>query len=1338
MYKALQLSLLLSLSAGTLYSQTIPRRVANTGIDGDLYADTLRFGSIPGSPAGTDDWFRSGGTGEGIIDTTGAWRLRNFMSGGSTAARNIGFMRKSRYRLYTPVNGNLLIGATFGRDQVSVSGGGNPDSTSFTSLPGFGASKNGMNPRYWKSEPSSVPGNDDLVEAYTAFRRAGTTTSDSLWLLGTVIRIGVTGTSYFDFEYIQDTMKLNRTTGRFSYGPDTGHTAWIFDQTSGDATRIGDVVFSAAFGTAGLSSPELRIWCRYSDWRNYNTKFPLSPLKFLTPAAGGSFDGPSGTSTYSSRRDTFGYALVRFAGTGIVANMPNNTARTTAGPWGAKNGSNVVTSYWPTNSSLDFAVNLTALGVDPYNLFSDPCAPIYSSFMAKSRATASFTSDLKDLIGPLDLRVPDLFPVTARTDTITCRRPVVTLVGRSNAASEYFDPYWRWKSVSGSGFVAGVSTPTPIAADTVINDTAYVNQTGTYIISLAKFKGCAAEAFDTVVVRIDTSTTAFTFGITDSLCTGTSAFRAKVFTVSSFDTMLYTLTITGPGGYSTRNVLKDTVTVAGIYIATLRDKENGCGRVIPLNVRLFPGCTVSISGTVWDDGNGTFNNAIDGVVIQRPSTVALYAYLINNTTNAVVDSQYVMPNGTYSLTANAATSGLAVLLSTTLYGVGDIVTTSAIPSNWVHVGESFGTGNGAGTGFSATTGTAGADGRILVNTGTTGITGLDFAINLRPESDDKTAASQLNPGGTVQVAVPALTGTDLEDGTLPNNTTPNRNVVIETVPGNATLYYDSDGPGGNAPFVLAAGQYIANYQSSRLTVDPNFNGAGTVSFTYAWRDSAGFKDLTPATVTMPFTGLTVSGTVFHDPDGLSDAQVDGTGLAFTGTNRLTAYLVNGSNEVVDSTRINTANGTYLLENADANSSYTVRISTIQVAIGATAPSSTSPTNGWVLTGETFGSGNSAGSGIEVSLPNGLIAASTTTVNITGVNFGLEVPPYAKDKTYTLDPDSLNIMTMWRFQRAIYLFNSNYTLDTTVNSLSTARRPGGLSGYDPEDGRFNGQTGVIPTSMILIGLPDTTNALLSYFNGTTWINLWPNPQVGDPSYPYWDAANNRYELANFDSTQLRLYLKLAQQSSTSFQYAYRDAANIVGTTATYTISYTVPLPVSVLRFEAGLADGGRVTLGWTVADEQGVKSYHVIRRDPSGRTLKVLEVQAAASEGILAYKGNDNLKGLSSGVYEYQLFSTEMDGSTGALARAAVIHRGANELITVAPVPAVDELTISLPSEQFTGVTQVTVMDASGRFVKTLDLQPGLNVINVSDLTPGIYYLRMDNQEPNAVRFMIQR
>jgi uncharacterized repeat protein (TIGR01451 family) len=147
----------------------------------------------------------------------------------------------------------------------------------------------------------------------------------------------------------------------------------------------------------------------------------------------------------------------------------------------------------------------------------------------------------------------------------------------------------------------------------------------------------------------------------------------------------------------------------------------------------------------------------------------------------------------------------------------------------------------------ATPGIVGTSGTVSLSTDLpTSISGSNpICQNQPPTTNDLSTPPQPNPNGTSTVTVPTLAGNDPEDGVLGAG----KSFRITKLPTNGILYYPN---ASGVPTAVTLGQLIANYDPTKLTIDPN-DGAITVTFEYAAIDSGGKEDATPATVTMPFT-----------------------------------------------------------------------------------------------------------------------------------------------------------------------------------------------------------------------------------------------------------------------------------------------------------------------------------------------------------------------------------------------------------------------------------------------------------------------------------------------------
>ncbi|QNA46344.1 T9SS type A sorting domain-containing protein [Lacibacter sediminis] len=434
---------------------TSPMIRANFGVDADLRANFFNLSIL----AGNDDWFHDGTAGAGIhvIDTTGA---AGILSGYSTnpLTKPMSFARSMRYPVLSTISNRIYYDAAFVRDHRDN------DSTAF-----IGGLKNGQSPQAWAGTTTPVLSKNDISEVFLHVRRDGTNPTDSLWFFGAVGILGTNGDRYFDFELYQTDIAYNKATGLFqNYGPDFGHTTWKFDG-AGNITQLGDIIFTAEYGNAGLNFIEARIWTEKTSITT------VSPGAFDWT---GTFDGEAASSTH-------GYAGIVPNNGGTFYQGLQNTDSTWSGPFGNFTTASVLGSKYAPIQFMEFSVNLSKLGLDPMTFTSGSiCNLAFGKVLVKSRSSTSFSSALKDFTSPFHFRsVADLetdvdFPrqcPTHTTSVITVANPLST--------STY---YWS----TSNGNIVGATTGTSIT----------VSGPGTYIVTQELLSGCGENGRDSIVI----------------------------------------------------------------------------------------------------------------------------------------------------------------------------------------------------------------------------------------------------------------------------------------------------------------------------------------------------------------------------------------------------------------------------------------------------------------------------------------------------------------------------------------------------------------------------------------------------------------------------------------------------------------------------------------------------------------------------------------------------------------------------------------------------------------------------------------------------------------------
>ncbi len=438
---------------------TTPVIRANFGVDADLRANYFN-GLVS---AGNDDWYNNGtaGSGQFIIDTTGAAAiLAAYISNPGT--RMLSFSRVMRQAPYSTVNNRLLLDAVFNRDFHG------DDSTVFAS----GSNKNGDSPVNWSCPISQgIPDKNDILDVFAHARRGGPNVTDSLWFFGGISIENTTGNRYFDFELYQTDFYYDRPARLFrNYGPDAGHTSWVINP-DGTIRTPGDIIFTAEYGSSSLTLLEARIWVHQSSL-------------LITPAFfnwGGLFDGGGPGAVY-------GYAsiLPKTAGTFYTGLQCGNGVWT--GPFSCVKQDNTVIASYIARQFMEFSVNMTKLGLDPAYISANGCSSPFRRVVVKTRASTSFTAELKDFVAPF--RMFDFPAAQAIANLpIFCGAVGVTDITVINPISTSI---YNWTTTNGN--IVGSTTGPSIRVDT----------TGTYIVTQKLHTQCPAFATDTVTIVLDT------------------------------------------------------------------------------------------------------------------------------------------------------------------------------------------------------------------------------------------------------------------------------------------------------------------------------------------------------------------------------------------------------------------------------------------------------------------------------------------------------------------------------------------------------------------------------------------------------------------------------------------------------------------------------------------------------------------------------------------------------------------------------------------------------------------------------------------------------------------
>ena len=399
----------------------------------------------------------------------------------------------------------------------------------------------------------------------------------------------------------------------------------------------------------------------------------------------------------------------------------------------------------------------------------------------------------------------------------------------------------------------------------------------------------------------------------------------------------------------------------------------------------------------------------------------------------------------------------------------------------------------------------------------------------------------------------------------------------------------------------------------------------------------------------------LTGNVFNDANGLNDVGggiVNGPGTNING--QLYAILVDLMGNVVANSDVNAA-GQYAFS-VTPNTNYSIVLSTSVGTVGLPAPVASLPLQ-WFNTGEN----NSTNIGSD-GTPNGVILVSVLTDNVSNINFGVDHSPISASYNTTIITPTLN--TTIPFDASMY--------PNVVCPWATDLESGTLT---------NNQTILIDT------LP--TNATLLY-NGVNVIAGVPIP--------------------NFNPSLLTVSLNTPGITSVTFNFSYSDPASVISVTpASYTISWTTPLPVTLLEFKGTIVEANTTLLEWTVADEINFNYYEILK-SKNGSTFEKIGTVYAKGNRYYSFKDiNANNKSF------YKLAMVDIDNKIN-YSNIIMVESRANDLITIYPNPVTtNSINISISDKK---IKSFYIIDMNGKSIQYMINTTG--IYDISPLSVGFY------------------
>lgn len=419
--------------------------------------------------------------------------------------------------------------------------------------------------------------------------------------------------------------------------------------------------------------------------------------------------------------------------------------------------------------------------------------------------------------------------------------------------------------------------------------------------------------------------------------------------------------------------------------------------------------------------------------------------------------------------------------------------------------------------------------------------------------------------------------------------------------------------------------------------------------------------------------VTLTGNIFHDANGVKDLTVNNTSANPLPTG-LYVTLVDTAGNMAGTTSVGT-NGAFDFGIVPVGQ---YRIVLHQNAAGSVTPDLPA---GWLFMGENLG----AGAGSDSALTGTLIDITVLASNVTNANFGIQQPPVSDLKTYAIDAPATN---------------DTIPLDGThISTGPGTSSPDQLTGTDPEDGVLDG-TGNNKT-LIITAAPN-------------YGELWYNGVM----------VTAGEKIANYNPALLSLKVTDTSNNTVSFQYAYIDQAGIQSAPVLYTINWSTPLPVTLVRFDA-IKTGDKALLQWETVKEEH-SDHFVVERSADSRSWQSIAQVAAAgnSNDSRKYEQYDNAP--LEGVNFYRLVMVSSDGSHEySMVRRLEFEEPIGK-IKVVPNPAHKSAMIQM--DKTTKVArEVRILNVLGQTVHSFTMPAGIKQypLNLSSLAQGMYTISIE-------------
>jgi len=303
--------------------------------------------------------------------------------------------------------------------------------------------------------------------------------------------------------------------------------------------------------------------------------------------------------------------------------------------------------------------------------------------------------------------------------------------------------------------------------------------------------------------------------------------------------------------------------------------------------------------------------------------------------------------------------------------------------------------------------------------------------------------------------------------------------------------------------------------------------------------------------------------------------------------------------------------------------------------------------------------------------DGLTPITVSSTNVTGVNFGMQRPPTADPKSQIIPQPA----------------------GTTIPAGTFTQN---VTGNDPEDGAMTNANPILITQL-------PANAVLRYNGAIVTLN-----QV----------------ITGFNPALLSVTTITNGATAITFNYAFRDATGVVGSSAAYSIAWLIPIPVKLESFTAHLDRCNSLTLRWRATDATNFDKFEIERSNDGITYTTLVAVAYDQYREHYTYSNTD----LPAGKYFYRLRLLDRDSRFQYSPAIAVNINCSEKGIVAFPNPVRNNYTI----RGLNGGELIQLYSITGQLLQTWQAASYQTDVDFSRYNNGSYLLNVINKHGEKI------